>query len=986
MTEHFSTPAFPQVASPQAVPLSGDHPRLLWREDQGWRVVAGFVDLFAVTLADDAPIGRREFLMRLKPDQIFLPLPLAQSGSDPLGLIAVGGQDSAIAALDAPPHALPPAVLDGWLARLGDVMGEAVQGQRTSLHAADLGSLSMAAGETLGGRSALPLWAELEDGSAYLTGDDRLMEPGQAPLPVAGTLQITAASPCRWRFCATSEMQQDGRLETALAAFAPLAVAAIGRSIAWRRSQMADLARNRESLSRQALEGGYAQLAGVIAPNLALPRPMVGDDPQMAVVRRVAEAIGETVSEPPPDLAAPAHLGRQQAILQASKLRWRTVLLRDGWHMRANGPLIARRQDDNRPVALIPHEAGGSARYRVWDPLTGQESPLTPALLATLAPQAVMIYPRLAGRKLTAGDLLRLGLRGARSDLLRILLLALGAALLALLSPMASGLLVEQVIPNAERGQLSALVGGLAAAALCSAAFELVKALSLLRLEGRLDAALQAALFDRLLRLPAAFFKRFAVGDLADRVLGVQAIRQMLAGATLTSLLGGVFSVVSLAMLFFYSVPLAFLGLGLAVLMAVIIGLLTWAQLRHERKLALMRGRVEGFLLQLIIGVGKIAVAAARDRAVAHWAGIEARQKRHTLAAQSAARLQAVFMALFPPLSSVAVFLAVAWVAKESAVSDQLKALAGGPAGSEGGSALGAGSFLAFNAALSQFMSSMALAARSLTGALGAVPLWERARPVLDQSPEDGDDRTSPGPLDGAVEFSAVNFAYQQDGPTVLKDFSAEIRAGEYVALVGPSGSGKSTVMRLLMGLEQPTGGEVFFDAKPLSRLDLGLLRSQIGVVLQNSRVLPGSIFSNIMGSEEGRLEDAWDAARMAGLDGDIKAMPMGMHTVLLEGGSTLSGGQRQRLAIARALVRKPRILLLDEATSALDNRTQAIVSQSLARLNITRIVIAHRLSTIAHVDRVLVMDQGRLVQQGRFEDLLAAPGLFADMARRQTL
>ena len=299
---------------------------------------------------------------------------------------------------------------------------------------------------------------------------------------------------------------------------------------------------------------------------------------------------------------------------------------------------------------------------------------------------------------------------------------------------------------------------------------------------------------------------------------------------------------------------------------------------------------------------------------------------------------------------------------------------------------MGTGQFLAFNGALAQFLTAMTQSVRSLSDVLGSVPLWERARPLLSAAPEDGGERHSPGMLDGGIEFSGVGISYIADGPSVLKDFSATIRAGEFVALVGPSGSGKSTVMRLLLGLEQAGEGEIFFDGKPLSRLHLGHVRAQIGVVLQNSRILPGDVFHNIVGDSGGRLEDAWEAAAMVGLDADIRAMPMGMHTVLMEGGGTLSGGQRQRLAIARALMRKPRILLLDEATSALDNRTQAVVTQSLARLGITRILIAHRLSTITEVDRILVMDQGRLVQAGRYDELAKAPGLFAEMARRQII
>ncbi|MBC7906784.1 MAG: NHLP bacteriocin export ABC transporter permease/ATPase subunit, partial [Rhodospirillaceae bacterium] len=683
---------------------------------------------------------------------------------------------------------------------------------------------------------------------------------------------------------------------------------------------------------------------------------------------------GHEAAPPPQGVSLPGPHGRIGAILRASGLRARTVLLRGGWWRSDGMPMIGRRSSDNAPVALLPRHGG----YVLWDPAADGECAVTPENAATLEVQGLAVYARFDAAVLGPRQILGLGLRGAVPDMVRLALLALGGALLALLVPVASSLLVDEIIPAAARGQLVILVTGLSVAALTTACLELTKGLALLRLEGRLDAGLQAALFDRLLRLPAAFFKRYSAGDLTDRVLGIQAIRQKLSGAAIASLLGGIFSTVSLALLFSYSVKLAALALALAAVSAIVTMVLIWLQLRHERRLALVRGGVEGLILQMITGVSKITVAAARERAIAHWAHKYAVQKRHALAAQLAGRLQAVFMAAFPPLVSVAVFLTMAALARQ--------AMAAPPLPDAEPAMMGAGAFLAFNTALAQFLAAMSHAVRSLSDVLGAVPLWERARPLLTQPPEDGGNRNSPGVLDGGIEFSGIGFAYVSGGPSVLKGFSATIRAGEFVALAGPSGSGKSTIMRLLLGLEQPDAGEVFFDGKPLSRLNLGHVRAQIGVVMQSSRILPGDVFHNIVGDSGMRLEEAWELATQVGLDADIRAMPMGMHTVLMDGAATLSGGQRQRLAIARALARRPRILLLDEATSALDNRTQAVVTRSLAGLGITRILIAHRLSTITDVDRILVMDQGRLVQSGRYDELTSTPGLFADMARRQIL
>jgi ABC-type bacteriocin/lantibiotic exporter with double-glycine peptidase domain len=259
-------------------------------------------------------------------------------------------------------------------------------------------------------------------------------------------------------------------------------------------------------------------------------------------------------------------------------------------------------------------------------------------------------------------------------------------------------------------------------------------------------------------------------------------------------------------------------------------------------------------------------------------------------------------------------------------------------------------------------------------------------RPLVTAEVELADDRKPPGALSGAVEFSRVTFRYIANGPLVIDNMTLRIAPGEYVALVGPSGSGKSSLFRLLLGFEKPEMGAIFFDGKALDTLDVSAVRRQLGVVLQNGRLATGSIFENICGGQPLPLDQAWTAARMAGLDTDIKKMPMGMHTVIAEGVNTLSGGQRQRIMIARAVARRPRILLFDEATSSLDNRSQSIVSESLGALNVTRLVIAHRLSTVRQADRIIVLSQGKVQQSGTFDELSEAKGLFAEFARRQML
>jgi len=295
------------------------------------------------------------------------------------------------------------------------------------------------------------------------------------------------------------------------------------------------------------------------------------------------------------------------------------------------------------------------------------------------------------------------------------------------------------------------------------------------------------------------------------------------------------------------------------------------------------------------------------------------------------------------------------------------------------------GGFVAFTAAFAGFLLNFILTSNTVLDVLRIVPQVERARPLLETAPEVGPAHAGPGALRGEIDMSNIVFRYRVGGPTVLDNVSLSVRSGEFVAIVGPSGSGKSTLIRLLLGFEKPESGSIYYDRKDLADLDPQAVRAQLGVALQTGQIMPVDIFNNIVGAHSLSVDDAWEAARMCGLDADIEAMPMGMYTVISEGANTISGGQRQRILIARAIVRRPRIILFDEATSALDNHTQATVARSLERLKATRIVIAHRLSTIMNADRIIVLDAGRIVQSGTYAELIAQPGLFAELAQRQT-
>ncbi|MCK5294562.1 MAG: ATP-binding cassette domain-containing protein, partial [Arcobacteraceae bacterium] len=294
------------------------------------------------------------------------------------------------------------------------------------------------------------------------------------------------------------------------------------------------------------------------------------------------------------------------------------------------------------------------------------------------------------------------------------------------------------------------------------------------------------------------------------------------------------------------------------------------------------------------------------------------------------------------------------------------------------------GDFMAFSAAFGQFtMAFMAMSGVVIT-ILSAKPTYDRLKPILETSPEISTLKNHPGILQGDIEINSLKFKYTPDGPTILNDINMHIKQGEFIAIVGSSGSGKSTLLRLLLGFEEVNEGNIYFDNQNLNDVDIRALRGQLGVVLQNSTVLSGDIFTNIVGSGNKTIEDAWVAAKMAGFDEEIKKMPMGMHTMVSDGGGTLSGGQKQRLIISRALINQPNIIFFDEATSALDNKTQKIVTNSLDSLNVTRVVIAHRLSTIKNADKIYVLENGYIIQSGTFEELMGQDGHFKEFAKRQ--
>ena len=679
-------------------------------------------------------------------------------------------------------------------------------------------------------------------------------------------------------------------------------------------------------------------------------------------LRRVLWAGGVDAVLKPTDPALDAFDALQQLAQQAGVSLRRVKLDGKSWWREDAGPLLATLKGSGRPVALLPLTGGGGYRMEDLGSLHAGSVLLDEATAAQLADGGFMFFRKFPARAIGLLDLLRFGLRTTRRDSLTMMVCGLLGGLLALFTPFATGILVDKVIPNGRSDELLQLTVLLIAAAVGVAAFELARSLALLRLEGRLGNASEAAVIDRLFNLPAPFFKNYAAGDLAQRAFSINSILHQLTSTTQSIVLSWVFGLFSFVYMFMLNWQLGLVATALvALILVVTVGVNFW-RLRMERQLYALQGAIASRVLQILNGINKLRAGGAEDRAFVLWARDFARQKQVDMQVRDLSNMLNVFNTSFLVLASATLFASIAFFQKD----------------------ISTGVFVTFNTAFMQFLSATLALAGALTGSLSIIPLYERAKPILTTLPEQQESQIRAAPLQGEIKISRVSFRYAEEGPLILDDVSIRVKKGEFVAFVGPSGSGKSTIFRVLLGFEKPQSGAVYYDRQELSGLDAGSVRRQLGVVLQNGKLMPGDIYTNIVGSSPLTLDDAWEAARMAGLADDIKAMPMGMQTVISEGAGTISGGQRQRLMIARALVNRPAVLLFDEATSALDNQTQAIVANSVRQLAATRIVIAHRLSTIIQADRIFVIVAGKVVETGNYSELMALGGHFAELSKRQ--
>lgn len=946
-----------------------------------WFIVSGQIELFVVQTMEDEPVGPRTHFATFNPGSIILGMDFGLYGQSS-GFLATSSERTQICKISRDrlralardrEHMLAVGeLLNGWLQTLSTSVARDVRPRPKPDETLVGGKeTKLPRGNVARARKGL-VWIQVMKGEALYLGMEAVSVTGDGAsiLPISTDTWIEAYD------------------DSVLHSFSTPLI--IGQATFWRgielfhqvlcqcefinkKLRMVDefnRIRLRESFGQRSKEVALREIASVLdesatGKNGAIALDEDLGDQTFAVCRLIGQASGIRIVAPP-DLRRLKQ--RLPAIAKASRFRFRSVALRDNWWETDHGPLLAYLEQGLAPVAILKNK---STNYELVDPETNRRTPVDATVAATLCPFAVSLYRPFPEKKLGAWDLIKFGVRESKLDMWTILSMGIVLGLLGMVTPYFSGQIFDSIIPAADRVQLFQFTVGLLAAAFGTFAFELVRAISVLRMAGKMDYLVQAGVWDRLLALPSAFFRDYAAGDLADRALGVDQIRQAVSQAGTQAIVGTISAVIMIAFLFSYNTQMAFVAIGLVFLSVIFPTVLNLLQVKHQRKLFYIRGSISGLVLQLINGVNKLRVSGAEDRAFREWARKFSEQKRTAFSAGKLANAAHVFNQIFPVLCSAIIFGTYAWFRDlASKNGDVFK--------------MSTGEFIAFNTTFTLILSSfLSLAAASLELMI-IVPLFERLVPIIESPPEIDEAKAHPGELTGEIEVSHLTFRYTRDGPPILKDVSLHIRPGEFVALVGGSGSGKSTLLRLLLGFEKPESGAILYDNQDLNSLDLREVRQQTGVVLQSSKLMPTDIYRNIIGSHQLSLNDAWEAARMSGLDRDIKNMPMGMNTVVSEGGGTFSGGQRQRLMVARALVNKPRIIFFDEATSALDNETQRTVTDSLDVMQSTRIVIAHRLSTIINADKIFVLMNGEMVQSGSYTELMNQPGPFAELASRQ--
>ena len=717
--------------------------------------------------------------------------------------------------------------------------------------------------------------------------------------------------------------------------------------------------KDRRAAEQRDLEDAFEQIAGVVLGKMTADR--LND--KRVVAQNVIEEILKYYGCKPVEYPANVETGEEQldyALRHYGMMR-RNVTLEGKWYKDAFGAMIAFTREDLTPVALVPNMISG---YSFTDPHTGERTKVNAKTAKLFDTEAICFYQPLPQKKLEISDLI-VYMKDciSPSDLLMVLVSTVAVTLVGLILPHISRALTGPVLSSGRHDALVAMAIFILCVLITQQLLTSVKEMIQTRLNSKIALGVEASMMMRLLSLPASFFRKYSPGELDARSDSVKMLCTTILSVVLSTGLTSLVSLLYVGEIFQFAAPLVGASLFFIFLTVAVSVATTFLQVRVNRRQMDMAAKESGLSYSLITGVQKIRLAGAEKRVFAKWAKVYADSAEPTYNPPMFLRVNTAINTAITLFSTIVLY----YLAIENQIDQS--------------------SYYAFTAAYGMVMGAfMALAGLASTTAQ-IQPILEMAEPFLTTAPETSEHKQIMTDITGGVTLEHVSFRYSEESPYILDDLSLDIRPGEYVAVVGRTGCGKSTLVRLLLGFEKPEKGSIFYGQSDLNEIDLPSLRKQIGTVMQDAGLFQGSIYSNIViTAPQLSLDDAWEAAEAAGIADDIRAMPMGMHTMIGEGQGGISGGQRQRIMIARAIAPKPKLLIFDEATSALDNKTQKQVSEALDVMGCTRLVIAHRLSTIRHCDRILVLDGGKIIEDGTYDGLIEQGGFFAELVERQRL
>ena len=957
--------------SGESVPCAGNLPVQLDDPDSVWFIDQGAVDLFLVEFKEGVEQTAPQHLLRAESGRV-LPGVAPDEEDTTLSLIAKGLPGTLLKRLPAAMLSeVDPAELgaqaDTWLIGVTDTLSRYATYRPRPNALAETGQTRNLGPGTLSVRRGV-VWVSQPPGGvslfmdlidcAELTGAGGLRE---AMMPLTHTCWLTLSGEARISASSSETLASEGVLLPALASFHAVAFAVerLNRRLAVVDS--ANLERARTSSRRAAEEAARRRLFNIY--DLPDEQAAAEEDAALAEAVRIIgrhEGIGFRIPARAGPFDSPVGL---VDILDASGVRARRVQLPadEKWWRGDSNAMLAFRAEDGRPVVLLP---GMFGRYREVDPVSKRGARVTPDRAGGLREDAWMFYRPLPAGSAEPADLLRIALKGSGVDLLRLVVSGLPGGLIKLAPAFALGFVANHIAGAGNPGALYTVAVALAGLGLVGALLHLFQGKAMMRLEGRSSSRVEAAFWDRLLRLPRNTLHRYPAGDLAMSGMTFQNLRDGLQGGLADSVLSLIFLLPVLGVIFFYDATLGIIALAFSLVSLLVTIALGWGQVSSYGRMIRAVRRAAGNLFQIIKGISKLRVENAEGSAFAISAGDYREQKRAEFELGALEGQLQAFGAALPFLAGAVLLLAVA---------------------AGGGRGFPVGDFLVVYTVFIVFQGAIARLGESIGVIAATRPAFDQMRPMLAAEPETAVEGEPVEHLGGEILFDHISFRYDPEGPLILDDVTIRARPGEFIAIVGESGAGKSTLFRLALGVDQPAAGAVYYDGRDLRHLNLKQVRRKIGVILQSVQPHPQDIWDNIVAQhEDASTDEVWQAARTAEIEREIKSMPMGMMTMVGTSGAVLSGGENQRIVIARSLMRNPRIMLLDEATNWLDNQSQAQVMQNLAILTSTRIVIAHRLSTLEQADRIYVLQAGKVVQTGSFKELMEEDGVFKELAKRQ--